>query len=110
MGKFQFRYDVVWESFPFLLEGAKLTVIITLLGLMAGFLLGVVFGLFKTSRSLFLRKLAVLYVESIRGTPLMVQVMFIYFGLPLAIGTRVPPLASGVAAIALNSGASYNFV
>jgi glutamine transport system permease protein len=35
----------------------------------------------------------------------MVQVMFIYFGLPMAVGTRVPPLVAGVTAIALNSGA-----
>ncbi|MFP4657855.1 MAG: amino acid ABC transporter permease, partial [Desulfonatronovibrionaceae bacterium] len=40
-----------------------------------------------------------------RGTPLMVQVMFLYFGLPLALGTRIEPVTAGITAIAVNSGA-----
>lgn len=102
---FDFKASVMWESIPILLTGMKLTIIITVLGLLAGFILGTVFGLMKLSRTLFFRKLGGFYVESIRGTPLMVQVMFIYFGLPLAIGMRVPPMMAGVTAIGVNSGA-----
>ncbi len=102
---FDFKVSVMWESVPLLLTGMKLTILITVMGLLVGFILGTVFGLMKISRSLFMRKLGGFYVESIRGTPLMVQVMFIYFGLPLAIGMRVPPMLAGVAAIGVNSGA-----
>ncbi len=102
---FDFKVSVMWESVPILLTGMKLTIIITVLGLVSGFILGTVFGLMKISRNLFFRKLGGFYVESIRGTPLMVQVMFIYFGLPLAIGMRVPPMLAGVTAIGVNSGA-----
>ena len=102
---FDFKVSVMWESIPLLLTGMKLTIIITVLGLLAGFILGTVFGLMKISRNLFFRKLGGFYVESIRGTPLMVQVMFIYFGLPLALGMRVPPMMAGVTAIGVNSGA-----
>lgn len=105
MVNFQFKYSVIWESIPILLTGAKLTIILTFFGLLIGFFLGAVSGLFKTSGNIFLSKMAGLYIESIRGTPLMVQVMFIYFGLPLALGMRVPPMAAGITAIALNSGA-----
>lgn len=105
MTNFQFKYSVIWESIPILLTGAKLTIILTFFGLLIGFFLGAVSGLFKTSGNIFLSKTAGLYIESIRGTPLMVQVMFIYFGLPLALGMRVPPMAAGIVAIALNSGA-----
>ncbi|MDM8538013.1 ABC transporter permease subunit [Desulfobacterales bacterium HSG17] len=105
MINFQFKYSVIWESIPILLTGAKLTIILTFFGLLIGFFLGAVSGLFKTSGNIFLNKIAGLYIESIRGTPLMVQVMFIYFGLPLALGMRVPPMAAGIVAIALNSGA-----
>ncbi|GBC60990.1 amino acid ABC transporter permease [Desulfonema ishimotonii] len=105
MVNFQFKYSVIYESVPALLVGAKLTILITFFGLVIGFLLGAVFGLFKSARSIWLNRLAGLYIESIRGTPLMVQVMFLYFGLPLALGMRVPPLAAGITAIALNSGA-----
>jgi len=88
-----------------LLVGVKLTIWITFFGLLIGFFLGTLAGLGKTVRSQILNKISAVYIETIRGTPLMVQVMFIYFGLPMAAGTRVPPLVAGVTAIALNSGA-----
>ena len=83
----------------------KLTLIITLGGLLVGLLLGVVTVLANPSRSRFLRGIAILYIEAIRGTPLIVQVMFLYFGLPLALGMRIPPDVAGVIAIGVNSGA-----
>jgi glutamine transport system permease protein len=104
-GNFQFKYSVMWESFPVLMTGAKLTLLIAFFGLMLGFLLGSIAGLGRTSRNIFINKLSGVYIESVRGTPLMVQVMFLYFGLPLALGMRVPPLAAGVTAIAVNAGA-----
>lgn len=102
---FQFKYSVIWESIPTLLVGVKLTIWITFFGLLIGFFLGTLAGLGKTVRSQILNRISAVYVETIRGTPLMVQVMFIYFGLPMAAGTRIPPLVAGVTAIALNSGA-----
>jgi len=102
---FQFKYSVIWESVPVLLVGVKLTILITFFGLLIGFFLGTLAGLGKTVRSQILNKISAVYIEAIRGTPLMVQVMFIYFGLPMAAGTRIPPLVAGVTAIALNSGA-----
>lgn len=102
---FEFKYSVMWESVPILLTGVKLTIIITIFGLVIGFLLGAVTGLFKISRNVILRKFAGFYIESIRGTPIMVQVMFIYFGLPMALGMRIPPMVAGIVAIAFNSGA-----
>ena len=104
-GNFQFKYSVMWESIPVLMTGVKLTILIAFFGLIFGFLLGSAAGLGKTSRNIFINKLSGIYVESVRGTPLMVQVMFLYFGLPLALGMRVPPLAAGVTAIAVNAGA-----
>ncbi len=102
---FEFKVSVMWESVPILLTGVKLTIIITVLGLLLGFVLGASSGLMKISRNVFLRKIAGAYIESIRGTPIMVQVMFIYFGLPMALGMRVPPMMAGVTAIGINSGA-----
>jgi len=102
---FQFKYSVVWESVPILLVGVKLTLLLTFFGLFFGFILGTAAGLGKTSQSRILNKIAGFYIEIIRGTPLMVQVMFIYFGLPMALNTRIPPLVAGAVAIALNSGA-----
>jgi glutamine transport system permease protein len=104
-GQFVFKYSVIWESVPVLLQGVKLTIWITIFGLIIGFILGAIAGLAKTSRKKLPQRIAGIYIESIRGTPLMVQVMFLYFGLPLMMGMRVPPLAAGIVAIGLNSGA-----
>jgi glutamine transport system permease protein len=105
MGNFQFKFEAVWEAVPLLLQGVQLTIVIALVGLFIGFILGTVTGLCRISRSWCLQKMAGAYIETIRGTPLIVQVMFLYFGLPLVLGTRIPPLTAGIVAIAVNAGA-----
>ncbi len=105
MTSFQFDASVMLETLPLLMEGARLTLWVTLLGCFFGFLFGVAAGVSRSLDSPWARRLAGIYIELIRGTPLMVQVMFLYFGLPLILGLRFPPLTAGVVAIALNSGA-----
>ncbi|OMQ03233.1 nickel transporter [Lawsonia intracellularis] len=102
---FDFQPQVMLETAPLLLEGVELTLIITIGGLFLGLALGILVGLINTPRFPFLRTLAVIYVEIIRGTPLIVLVMFLYFALPLALDIRIPPNWAGVIAIGVNSGA-----
>ena len=102
---FTFRPEVMWTSLPILLEGVKYTIAITLGGLAVGLVLGIAAGLINTGKNRILKSIATGYIEAIRGTPLIVQVMFIYFGLPLALSMRVPPLTAGIVAIGINSGA-----
>ena len=102
---FDFEPSVILETAPQLLSGVKLTLVLTVGGLLLGVFLGVVTGLANTSRSRILKAVALVYIEAIRGTPLIVQVMFLYFGLPLALGIRIPPDVAGVVAIGVNSGA-----
>ena len=102
---FEFQWHVMYESLPTLLQGAKLTLFIAVVGLLLGFVAGALLGLAKTTRTVFLRKPAGAYVEIIRGTPLMVQVMFLYFGLPMLLGMSIPAVAAGITAIAVNSAA-----
>ncbi len=58
----------MWESIPILLTGLKLTIITTVFGLVVGFVLGAFFGLMKTSRNMWLRKLAGISIESDPGS------------------------------------------
>ncbi|MFW5498993.1 MULTISPECIES: amino acid ABC transporter permease [unclassified Maridesulfovibrio] len=102
---FAFDTSVFWDTFPMLMRGLKLTIEITIGGLFFGFLLGSAAGLMKISRNFFTRKIAGVYVEAIRGTPMLVQAMFLYYGLPMAIGMRIPPMTAGIIIIAVNSGA-----
>lgn len=102
---FDFQPQVMLETAPLLLEGVELTLIITVGGLFLGLALGILVGLINTPHFPFLRIFAVTYVEIIRGTPLIVLVMFLYFALPLALGILIPPNWAGVIAIGVNSGA-----
>ena len=102
---FQFEPAIVIETIPMLMRGLKLTLQITIGGIFFGFLLGSGVGLLKISRNFFIRKLAGIYIESIRGTPMLVQAMFLYYGVPMAVGIRISPITAGIIIIAVNSGA-----
>lgn len=102
---FNFDPSVFIDTFPMLMRGLKLTLEITVGGLFFGFILGSLSGLMKISRSMIVRKLSGVYVESIRGTPMLVQAMFLYYGVPMAVGIRIPPITAGIIIIAVNSGA-----
>ncbi len=99
------KLEFIWEAIPVLLGGVELTVLIAVVGLLFGFFLGAAAGLGKLSRNWIAQKSSGAYVEAVRGTPLIVQVMFLYFGLPLMLGMRIPPLTAGLVAIAVNAGA-----
>src|SRR5256885_2170023 len=74
----------------------------------AGLVLGIAAALARTSRTAALRWAAGFYVWAIRGTPLLVQILFIYFALPVLIpGLNLPDFAAACIALALNVGA-YN--
>ena len=80
----EFDWSVVGEAMPALLSGARLTILITLAGLVGGLIVGFVTGLMRAYGNKLLNAIAFVYIELIRGTPIVVQVMFIYFALPEA--------------------------
>ncbi|MBF0303191.1 MAG: amino acid ABC transporter permease [Desulfamplus sp.] len=103
--EFQFEWSIFFESIPMLMRGVKFTIIITIGGLSLGFFIGTLIGLMKLAKHAILRTLAITYIEAVRGTPMLVQAMFLYYGVPMALGLRIPPLTAGVIIIAVNSGA-----
>lgn len=105
MTGFEFQWSAVLNAVPTLLSGAKFTLIITVGGLFFGFMLGTITGLMKLSNNPILRPVASAYIEAIRGTPFMVQIMFLYFGVPLALGLRIPPILAAIIALSVNAGA-----
>ncbi|MDR5866539.1 amino acid ABC transporter permease [Halomonas koreensis] len=102
---FQFDWQAAFASIPHLLTGIPYTLLISFAGLAIGFLIGIVFGLLRISPSRWLRLPAVAYIEIFRGTPVLVQVLFIFYGLPQLLGGPINALVAGIAAIAVNSGA-----
>ena len=89
---------------PDLLSGAGMTLILTVEGLAAGFVLGLLAALGRVYGGKVGRGLAVGYIELFRGTPLLVQLFLIYFGLP-SIGLTLSRELSAFLALGLNSGA-----
>ena len=90
---------------PELMKGTRLTLDIAILGLLGGLVLGFLAGLMRAYGNKLLSGIALVYIEAIRGTPIVVQVMFLYFVLPLLAGLRIDPIAASVLAIMVNSGA-----
>lgn len=84
--------------------GLGYTMIITICSITIGLVLGVIFALMRLSKNKLLHAIAVCYIEFLRGTPQMVQIMFVYFGVGMLI-KNMPALAAGIIAIGLNSGA-----
>ena len=100
-----FDVSVIVNALPALLQGAKLTVLITVAGLLGGTVVGLVFGLMRAYGNRLLNTLGFLYIELVRGTPIVVQVMFIYFALPVIANVRVDPMTAAIVSIVVNSGA-----
>ena len=82
-----------------------MTIELTLVSLLIAAVLGLLFGLLSVSRTTFLRGISRVYIDIIRGTPLIVQVFFIYFGIPSALNMRLDAFIAGVIALSLNAGA-----
>src|SRR5512133_620270 len=89
---------------PDLLKGAGMTLLLTAEGLVAGFVLGLLATLARTYAGKFGRGLALSYIELFRGTPLLVQLFLIYYGLP-GLGITLSREWSAFLALGLNSGA-----
>lgn len=97
--------QLIQDSLPTLLTGAVVTIQVTTLSLVIAFIIGLIFGLCRISKNAILRFIASAYVNVIRGTPLLIQILFIYFGLPAAFGFKLSAFTAGVIAVSINAGA-----
>ena len=108
-------FETVWKLITryghFFTEGLRNTLIIAVVAVVAGTFLGALMALMRMSKVTPLRWLATAYIEFFRGTPLMVQLMFIFYGLPM-IGVSFPEISfipdfsrfmAGIVAMSLNS-------
>ena len=93
------------ESLPSLLSGLAVTLKVTIISVCFATILGLFFGLMSISNSKVLKLIASIYVDIIRGTPLIVQAFFIYFGLPSALSFKMSAITAGVITIGANAGA-----
>jgi len=92
------------EAAPVMLKGAGYTVIFAVAAMLGGLVLGLPTAVMRIVPWRALRWPATLYVSLIRGTPLLVQMFVIYYGLP-SVGIEFTPVTAGILALSLNAGA-----
>lgn len=93
-----------WEMLPYLLKGALVTVQVSVLAMALAMVLGLVAAIGRLSRTRLLRSVAGVYIEVIRGTPLLVQLFIVYYGLP-SYGIRLEPFTAGFLTLGVHYGA-----
>jgi len=104
-------FDVMVSVCPRLLKGAVITLQVTSISVVFGVIIGLFMSLGKLSKNHLIRSVANIYVDVIRGTPLFVQILIVYFGLPAVISTaigqpfRLSAMFAGILVCSLNSGA-----
>jgi polar amino acid transport system permease protein len=104
-------YDWAWRviprALPALLLGLKMTLAVTVVVIILGLLLGTVVAAGRLARSALINKPVALYIEFFRGTPALIQLVWIYYCLPIVFGLELPTFASIIVALTLNVGAFY---
>jgi polar amino acid transport system permease protein len=105
MDGYRFRFDVVWNNLGFLLEGLGLTLLISALSLVASAVLGLGIAMMRLSRSRGVRFAAASYCELFRDTPVLIQLFWAYYVIPIILGVRVSAFAAAVIGLSLNSAA-----
>ena len=99
------NFELMKSAFPLLIAGACITVEITALTVFFGMLIGICVSLVRLSDFKILRWMGNVYVDFIRGTPLLIQIFLVYFALPSIIGHRVDAYFAAISACSINSGA-----
>lgn len=93
------------SSLPALLAGLWLSVKIIFWGFILAFIIGLLLGIINVGENKILKFFAKVYIDIFRGTPLLVQIFLIYFGLPAVLHFKINAVFAGICAIGLNAGA-----
>lgn len=99
-----FQLTIFLEAFPLLLRGAWVTLYLSLISTSIGMILGLLVGVARVSRLRAIRATATVYTEVIRGTPLLMQLIVLYYGLP-SVGINLEAVAAGIIGLSANSAA-----
>ena len=99
------NFELMAQAMPLLLMGAGVTVKITAISVLLGILIGLFIGIARISTNRVIHLIAAVYVDFLRGTPLLVQIFLVYFALPVVTGQRIDPFLAAIAACSINSSA-----
>ncbi|WP_141431767.1 amino acid ABC transporter permease [Bacillus sp. 03113] len=98
-------FQPIIPTIPYILKGLGVTLKIVSLAGVIGFIFGIILSILKISQIKVLTFLADAYTSIFRGTPLVLQLMIIYYGLPQVIGYQIEPATAAILSFGLNSAA-----
>jgi polar amino acid transport system permease protein len=101
------KVDIIVSALPILLKGLQVTLYIFLIAILLGFLIGLVIALLRLAPLKILNWIAKGYVDTIRGTPFIVQLFFIYFGVNSLQVISLNSTTAGIITVAINAGAYF---
>jgi putative glutamine transport system permease protein len=99
-----FKWEALFHEFPVFLDGFRVTAIVAVSALGLALALGIIFGVFGSSNRKLLKIITRCYVEFIQNTPLVIQIFFLYNGLPY-MGINLPVMAVGIIGVGVYHGA-----
>ncbi|CDF58643.1 amino acid ABC transporter permease [Thermobrachium celere] len=101
------NFDFLTKYYSFFIQGTKFTVFIAFFSVILGIIFGTILSLMRISNNKILKVVSTSYIEFMRGTPLLVQLFIIYYGLDFSnlIGGSFGDIASGIVTLSLNSAA-----
>ncbi|MEO1592393.1 MAG: amino acid ABC transporter permease [Cyanobacteria bacterium J06632_22] len=101
---YRFQFQVLWDNWKLLLEGVGLTLQLSVAAVLLGLVVGTVGALCRTSGTRWLGGIATAYVEAIRNTPFLIQLLFIFFGIS-SLGPKIGSDQAALLALVINFGA-----
>lgn len=99
--------DVIISALPYLLQGLQVTIYIFFFAIILGFVIGLVVAMLRLAPLKILNWIAKVYVDAIRGTPFIVQLFFIYFGVNSLQIISLNNTTAGIITVAINAGAYF---
>jgi polar amino acid transport system permease protein len=102
---YSWHFETVWEQLPYLLGGIGITVALTVCAMLGAIVVGLLLCTARLSSIAPLRWAATAYVDFVRATPLLVQILWVFYSLALITGITLTAFAAGATALALNIGA-----
>lgn len=98
-------FSFMTKYYQFFIDGTAITLFLSFFGVLFGVVIGIILALMKLSKNRLIKGFAGIYIEIVRGTPLLVQLYIIYYGLPRLLGIGFSDISLGIVAISLNSAA-----
>jgi len=105
MSTYTFRWDVVWSNLPFLLSGLKGTLIISAVTLVMAMLGGLVLVSLDLSKWRVVRSVSITFGELVRNTPILIQLLWYYYVLPISFGIDIPAMFAAILGLSIYSSA-----